>query len=156
MKDELKNTYEISLYKDGKTFAITSASSGEKEIMNFIFGIFVLNVKNGLVVVDEPELHLHPKWQRALYAVFEELQRLTGNQFIFATHSPAFITADTLGKLKRVARMSGESDVISLDVASLSGRKELLQMIDKKVWTLVYVHVLTSTENSELFVRKCS
>lgn len=37
--------------------------------------------------------------------------------------------------------------------------KELLQMIDKKVWTLVYVHVLTSTEKfriirSQMFLKE--
>jgi putative ATP-dependent endonuclease of OLD family len=130
LKDELNNTYEILLKRDGKSFDITSASSGEKEIINFIFGIFALNVRNGLVAVDEPELHLHPKWQRTLYAVFEDLQKVTGNQFVLATHSPAFITADTLGKLKRVARISGESSVIPLDATSAADRRELLQMIN--------------------------
>ena len=130
LKDELNNTYEISLSKDGRTFDITSASSGEKEIINFILGTFALNVRNGLVVVDEPELHLHPKWQRMLYGVFEDLHHATGNQFVLATHSPAFVTADTLGSLKRVARIGGQSAVIPLDATSLGNHRELLQMIN--------------------------
>lgn len=130
LKDELTNTYEIVLKKDERTFDITSASSGEKEILNFVFGVFALNVRNGLVTVDEPELHLHPKWQRMLYGVFEELNRVTGNQFILATHSPAFITPGTLGKLKRVARIKRQSDVIPLDATGVGDRRELLQMIN--------------------------
>ncbi len=130
LKDELTNTYEITLKKDGRSFEITSASSGEKEIINFILGTFALNVRNGLVVVDEPELHLHPKWQRMLYGVFAELHQATGNQFILATHSPAFITASTVGSLKRVARIGGQSHVIPLDATSLGNRRELLQMIN--------------------------
>jgi predicted ATP-dependent endonuclease of OLD family len=130
LKDELANTYEILLKNDDRTFDITSASSGEKEILNFVFGIFALKVRNGLVTVDEPELHLHPKWQRTLYGVFEELNRVTGNQFILATHSPAFITADTVGKLKRVARIERQSDVIPLDATFVGKRRELLQMIN--------------------------
>ena len=130
LKDELTNTYEILLKNDDRTFDITSASSGEKEILNFVYGIFALKVRNGLVTVDEPELHLHPKWQRTLYGVFEELNRVTGNQFILATHSPAFITADTVGKLKRVARIERQSDVIPLDATFVGKRRELLQMIN--------------------------
>lgn len=130
LKDELNNTYEILLQREGKSFDITSASSGEKEIINFIFGIFALNVRNGLVIIDEPELHLHPKWQKTLYAVFEDLQVATGNQFVLATHSPAFITADTLAKLKRVTRIGGQSIVIPLDATTMVDRRELLQMIN--------------------------
>jgi putative ATP-dependent endonuclease of the OLD family len=130
LKDELTNTYEIVLKKDDQTFDLTSASSGEKEIINFVFGTFALNVRNGLVVVDEPELHLHPKWQRMLYGVFEDLHRATGNQFVLATHSPAFITADTLGKLKRVARIDRQSSIIPLDATLVGKRRELLQMIN--------------------------
>jgi len=115
LKDELTNTYEIVLKKDDQTFDLTSASLGEKEIINFVLGTFALNVRNGLIIVDEPELHLHPKWQRTLYSVFEELHGITGNQFIVATHSPAFITPETLGKLKRVARIDRQSSIIPLD-----------------------------------------
>jgi putative ATP-dependent endonuclease of OLD family len=130
LKDELNNTYELLLRKDGRSFDITSASSGEKEIMNFILGTFALNVRNGLIIVDEPELHLHPKWQRTLYDVFQSLHKATGNQFVLATHSPAFITAETLGKLKRVSRIAGQSTVIPLDTAFEGKRRELLQMIN--------------------------
>jgi predicted ATPase len=130
LREESNNTYEITLTKDTQTFDLASASSGEKEIINFVLGIFALNVRNGLVVVDEPELHLHPKWQRALYGVFEELHDITKNQFVFATHSAAFVTPRTVGKLKRVARINKQSKVIPL-ASTLTGKKrDMLQIIN--------------------------
>ena len=130
LKDPLANTYEILLKRDGQQFEISSASSGEKEIINFVFGIYALNIRNGLVIIDEPELHLHPKWQRLLYAMFEGLHETTGNQFILATHSPSFITSKTLGTMTRVARAKQQSELTKLDAGNLAGRRDLLQMIN--------------------------
>ncbi|PHX34475.1 hypothetical protein AO284_21935 [Pseudomonas sp. NZIPFR-PS2] len=36
--------------------------------------------------IDEPELSLHVDWQRQLYPILQSQE--SGNQFIFATHSP--------------------------------------------------------------------
>ncbi len=45
---------------------------------------------NGVVLIDEVDLHLHPKWQRSL------IQQLTATfpncQFILTTHSPLVIS----------------------------------------------------------------
>jgi len=37
--DENRNIYEIQLSKEGRTFNISQASSGEKEILNFLLGV---------------------------------------------------------------------------------------------------------------------
>jgi predicted ATP-dependent endonuclease of OLD family len=130
VKDADQNLYEITLKRDGQQFDLSSASSGEKELINFVFGIFALNVRNGLVTIDEPELHLHPKWQRILYGLLETLQEKTGNQFLLATHAASFITPKTLGKMTRVARKDKHSEVTKLDAQGVAGQKDLLQMIN--------------------------
>ncbi len=48
---------------------------------------------NGVVLIDEIDMHLHPKWQ---WNVIEALRKTFENvQFIIATHSPIVIIADT-------------------------------------------------------------
>lgn len=47
-------------------FLASAASSGERELLTYLFAIYALNVRDALVLVDEPELHLHPRWQKAL------------------------------------------------------------------------------------------
>lgn len=50
-----------------------------------------LNELHGVVMVDEIELHLHPKWQRTLVP---KLRKIFPNiQFVFTTHSPTIIQA---------------------------------------------------------------
>jgi predicted ATP-dependent endonuclease of OLD family len=42
-------------------------------------------VHNSLILIDEPELHLHPKWIRQLYRALPLMG--DNNQFILVTHS---------------------------------------------------------------------
>jgi predicted ATP-binding protein involved in virulence len=59
-------------------------SAGEKQMLSFIcYNAFH---KNSVIFIDEPELSLHVDWQRKLYSILESQK--SGNQFIFATHSP--------------------------------------------------------------------
>ena len=59
-------------------------SAGEKQMLSFIcYNAFY---KDSVIFIDEPELSLHVDWQRKLYSILESQN--SGNQFIFATHSP--------------------------------------------------------------------
>jgi predicted ATPase len=59
-------------------------SAGEKQMLSFIcYNAFH---KDSIIFIDEPELSLHIDWQRKLYSILESQK--SGNQFIFATHSP--------------------------------------------------------------------
>lgn len=59
-------------------------SAGEKQMLSFIcYNAFY---KDSIIFIDEPELSLHVDWQRQLYSILHS--QGSGNQFIFATHSP--------------------------------------------------------------------
>lgn len=59
-------------------------SAGEKQMLSFLcYNAFA---KNSVVFIDEPELSLHPDWQRRLFPTL--LTQQSNNQFIIATHSP--------------------------------------------------------------------
>ncbi|MEH2347554.1 MAG: AAA family ATPase [Nostoc sp.] len=130
LKDANKNIYEITLSKEGKTFDITQASSGEKEILNFLLGIFAFNIKDGLVIVDEPEVHLHPRWQSILIELFFDLANTTGNQFILSTHSAVFINQKTISNIIRVYKFDSISIVATINRDNLLASKDLLHIIN--------------------------
>jgi predicted ATP-dependent endonuclease of OLD family len=132
LKDANRNTYEIILLKipENTKFSLHQASSGEKEILNFLWGIFAYNIKNGLIVVDEPEVHLHPKWQSLLLDLFFDLADLTQNPFIFSTHSPIFINQRTISKIVRVYKSSGKSTIKKILKSNFNETKDLLHIIN--------------------------
>ncbi|MEG4111117.1 MULTISPECIES: AAA family ATPase [unclassified Microcoleus] len=133
LKDANKNIYEIILLKiqENTKFSLDQASSGEKEILNFLLGIFAYNIKNGLIIVDEPEVHLHPKWQSLLLDLFFDLADFTQNQFIFSTHSPIFINQRTISKIVRVYKSSGKSTIKNFITSNFDESKDLFHIINR-------------------------
>ena len=109
--DKQKNIYEITLKKGQKDIEITKASSGEKEIISLLLGLFALNVKGGIVIIDEPDLHLHPRWQRLLLGLLDDLSKERKIQFFIVTHSPQFITTNTIKNTFRVYKKDEASRV---------------------------------------------
>ena len=99
---EFSRKFEYKLeYKrtDGNPMRL---SSGEKEFFNLISGLILTGIKNGLVLIDEPELHLHSQWQEVIFSLVEELSTEFGIQFFIVTHSPKFINQKTLPSTYRV------------------------------------------------------
>lgn len=91
------------VYKDSKEeMAISKLSAGYQSllwmIMDLAYRVCLLNPElcensqlKGIVLIDEIDMHLHPKWQwniiRALSTIFKNVQ------FIIATHSPIVISS---------------------------------------------------------------
>ncbi len=83
---------EIEFKKMNATIGIDAMSTGEKQIV--FRGAFLLsNIKSlqgGVVMIDEPELGLHPKWQVKILQYYRSLFCNEEGQFaqmFFATHS---------------------------------------------------------------------
>ena len=70
----------------GKKFGINELSSGEKQLFLRTLAIKMLEPENSIIMIDEPELSLHPKWQQKIVDVYRKIGR--NNQIILATHSP--------------------------------------------------------------------
>ena len=70
----------------GDKFDINELSSGEKKLFLGTLAIKMLNPENSIILIDEPELSLHPKWQQKIVDVYRKIGK--NNQIIIATHSP--------------------------------------------------------------------
>lgn len=49
--------------------------------------------ENGVLILDEPEIHLHPKWQLLFAEIIVLLHKEFGMHVLINTHSPYFIEA---------------------------------------------------------------
>lgn len=71
-----------------------------------------------IVLVDEIDLHLHPKWQRKLISYLTE--RFPNTQFIVTAHSPLIVQAATDANIV-LLRREGDYVVIDNDVEAIRG-----------------------------------
>lgn len=101
------------LFKDsiGNEFDIEGLSSGEKQLFIRALSLKFLNANNSIILIDEPEISLHPQWQRKIIKVYENIGQ--DNQLIIATHSP-HVVADIKSEQLRVIRKD-ENGVIQID-----------------------------------------
>lgn len=76
----------IKPLENGPSFAFDALSSGQKEIISTLFLIWKYTQKQpGIILIDEPELHLNAEWQMKFIHTLNKLA--PQNQYIFATHS---------------------------------------------------------------------
>lgn len=101
------NPLRLLVSKNGHPFNLTQLSDGERSVFAMLIDLCRrLTLANpeldplqgaGVVLIDELELHLHPKWQRE---IVEKLRSTFPNiQFIATTHSPFIIQSLKPGEL---------------------------------------------------------
>ncbi len=76
----------------GDKVTIDQLSDGEKQLYGRVVSLMILNPNNSVILIDEPEIALHPAWQQMIMRIYASIGE--NNQFIVATHSPHII-ADT-------------------------------------------------------------
>jgi len=88
-----KIEFRVTPVKNPSTsFNFDGLSSGQKEIISTLFLIwYYTRTQPGIVLIDEPELHLNPEWHRGF---IQHLYQLSPqNQYIIATHSEDVFSA---------------------------------------------------------------
>ncbi|RYY54636.1 MAG: ATP-binding protein [Chitinophagaceae bacterium] len=96
----------VSYKLEESSFVFTKDSGEEIPASNMAtgiksFGLLLLLLKSGainestLLIIDEPEVHLHPKWE-ILYAEIIVMLSDTGVPIMVSSHSPYFLRALTV------------------------------------------------------------
>lgn len=143
----------MSVNKNGETLNVLQLSQGEKSLMALVGDIArrlaMMNPSlenplegDGIVLIDEVDMHLHPTWQRTLVA------RLTKTfphcQFVLTTHSPLVISdhKDLLvyllddGELTPLSSQYGQDansvlmDVMHTDIRNAQVNRQLNDLLD--------------------------
>ena len=85
--DDLLESVDI---KWNKCYSIEKLSEGEKQLILSVGLSLVLNEKNILFLLDEPDNSLHPKWQQEFVSLFK--QGLNDDSMaVITTHSPILV-----------------------------------------------------------------
>jgi predicted ATP-binding protein involved in virulence len=96
-----RDPLRMEVEKNGQRLIVNQLSDGEKCLMAMIGDLARrLSIANplrdnplegeGVILIDEIDLHLHPKWQRMLIPKLREV--FPNCQFLLSTHSPHVLT----------------------------------------------------------------
>ena len=114
------NQKSVVFVEHGKQMEISELSSGEKQIV-FRGGFLLRNLGtlNGApILVDEPELSLHPNWQikilSFLKGLFTDEKGHQTSQLIVATHSPFILHNNTRANDKVLVMKKDDKGIISI------------------------------------------
>lgn len=109
---------------------INSLSAGQKAITHLVFEAYGRgDLKGGVVIIDEPEIHLHYQFQHEYLQVIRELNKLQSCQYILVTHSESLINSATIGSVRRFSLNSdGYTEVRS--PALTAAQKVLIRILD--------------------------
>lgn len=84
----------IDITKNDLNISISEISSGEYHLLISMIGIFANLPDNSLILIDEPEISLHPNWQMRYISFLKKVfSKFIGCQFILTTHSH-FLVSD--------------------------------------------------------------
>ncbi len=115
---------EMVYREEEMTMPVSNLSAGYQSllwmVMNLAYRLALLNPEKavvlketpGIVLIDEIDMHLHPKWQWNIINALEET--FPNIQFILATHSPIVISSCKNEQLLMIAE---DQDVIYLEDA---------------------------------------
>lgn len=109
---------ELNLNKQGAKLGVNDISSGEYHILTSFIGIYASIQPNSLILIDEPEISLHPNWQMKYVSFLKELFKEYQNcHFLITSHSH-FFASDLDGRHSKIIGLKRDSEY-KIDVVDL-------------------------------------
>lgn len=132
---EVKLTPQIVVKTREGEFPISQLSDGEQRLFSLPVNLAreISRSRNTsvrdssmIVLIDEVDVHLHPKWQRKVAPTMEKL--FPNCQFIATTHSPFVIQSVPLDRVQEVTKEGGR--LFDEQVSTIDDIAEEIQGID--------------------------
>ena len=143
---------------------IYQLSGGEQELITKAFTLYISDIRNKVILIDEPESSLHPNWQNRILKIYEDFAKENNNQIILATHSPQIIASAKKESLRLLVKKGEKIEVVSdfngsygyevqrvlLEIMNLKSLR--IPGIDEKIETL-HELVHNNRYNTDRFVK---
>lgn len=104
----------VQSIRGGNEFSLFDLSSGEFQMYLSVLAVGFGIEEETVLLMDEPENHLHPQWQRDFMATVFEIFEVAGSNghIVISTHSPLIVGAAPQGT--SVVDLSGGEAMIGL------------------------------------------
>ena len=112
-KEDVYSRIFMYTAKNGQSIPLSQAASGLKcfAVLERLYANCSLN-EDSLLIVDEPEVHLHPKWIVEYARVLVLIQKYLHTTILIASHNPDMISA-----IKYISEKEKVSDSLTFYIA---------------------------------------
>ncbi len=124
----------ILLKRVNSDYNLEESSSGEYHLLSTLIGVLATIKEGSLVLIDEPEISLHPNWQmKFMYYIRQIFERYKSCHFIIATHSH-FLVSDLKDESSCVVALSRDlknkiiAETLKFDTYARSAEQILLNV----------------------------
>ncbi len=120
-----RSRYELAVYRNGVRTNLRDVGIGISQVLPVLTAVFFAP-RESIIVLEEPEIHLHPLAQSVLADLFVEVSRNRGIQLLVETHSEhLFRRMQTL-----LAQASVTTDEIAMYFVERNGKKASLRTLE--------------------------
>lgn len=114
---------------EGMPLDITQTSSGQQQMLCSIFGLSAALEDDSLILIDEPELSLHPRWQiNFIKHLCTALSSFVNCHVIIATHSP-LIAQGGMNQGAEIISLSSKDSEITSDYRYFDNKKSVEELL---------------------------
>lgn len=117
---------DIEFERNGRFISLDNMSSGEKMLLLRSLSILNSIEQESIIILEEPELHLDPVWNRQLTTLFEVLLSGYNSHLLIATHNYSIINSVQQSNI--ISLESGSENKIS-ENTFLASYEELFRIL---------------------------
>jgi len=96
-----------------ESIKIEELSNGEQELITKAFTIYLAEITDSIILIDEPESSLHPIWQSRITQLYQDIADKYNNQIILSTHSPHIVSAVHKEQIRVLIKENNHLSVIT-------------------------------------------
>lgn len=143
--DNMQLSFLIEEQDDSEvTIEVEQRSDGFKQFISILLNLSIENetgaLKNKIILLDEPEIHLHPSGQKYLR---DELLKIAENNIvIYATHSPYMVDKKNLDRHYHVEKDKGLTTIKQIEKNNPFGDDVLYNALGTSVFEHIEPNVL--------------
>ena len=104
----------LEVREDGLSRQAKHTDLGSGQLQTLILGWQMFIQEGAIILIKEPELHLHAERQRQVLGLIKDKAAKDSTQFVIETHSPVFLSADPGDRTILVTKDGGRSTITEI------------------------------------------
>ena len=103
--------------------------AGEQSILLIIFSLLWNDLEDWFIIIDEPELHIHPQLQKEFTLLFNQISETYWTQFFLSTYSALFINEENITNVYRFSKENWWTKIFTPHIKILSDDSKLVHLL---------------------------